>query len=173
MIRKNFFSLLVAVLTLTGAAQAQTATKYGHMNLGNLLESLPETKKANEDLKAFTDKLSAKDDTLTRNFQAKVAKFQEDYQAGRLTPVQAQTLQSELEKEQQSIQEFEQQAQQQVAAKREELLKPILTKVDDAVKKVAKASGYLMVFDTSSGVMLFASDTDDVTPLVKKELGIQ
>jgi len=30
-----------------------------------------------------------------------------------------------------------------------------------------------MIFDTSTGAMLFATDTDDVTVLVKKKLGLE
>jgi outer membrane protein len=59
-----------------------------------------------------------------------------------------------------------------VAAKREELLKPILTKITDAVKAVAVENKYMMIFDTSSGIMLYADDTEDVTAIVKKKLGI-
>ena len=154
------------------ALSAQTPPKYGHMNLGNLLESMPETKKATDSLKVFADSLTAIDEKMTKSFQEEVGKYQTDYQAGKLTPVQSQQIEAELQKKQQDIQKFEQEAQQQVTAKREELLKPILTKVNDAVKAVAAESGYLMIFDTSSGAMLFASETDDVTPLVKKKLGM-
>jgi outer membrane protein len=86
--------------------------------------------------------------------------------------VQAQTKEQELQKQQEYIQKFEQDAQQMVAVKREELLKPILTRVNDAIKAVATESQYLMIFDTSSGAMLFAAESDDVTALVKKKLGL-
>lgn len=164
-----------ALALMLGAANlsAQAPLKYGHMNLGNLLEALPETKKANEDLKAFTDKLTAKDDSLTKAFQQEVNQYQADYQAGKLPPIQAQELETQLQKKQQAIQQFEQEAQQTVAAKREELLKPILEKIDVAIKAVAGEGGYQMIFDTSSGVALFANTTDDVTASVKKKLGIQ
>ena len=174
MFRNISLFLVAAFLTTATALTAQTtAAKYGHMNLGNLLDALPETKKANDDLKLFTDKLTAKDDSLTKNFQAAYQKLEQEYNAGQLTPVQAQTRQAELQKQQEVIQAFEQDAQKQVASRREELLKPILTKLDDAIKSVAKENGYAMIFDTSSGVMLFAADSDDVTALVKKKLGIQ
>lgn len=153
------------------SAQAQTP-KYGHMNLGNLLEMLPDTKKANEELKVFADKLTAKDDSLTKLFQAAYAKLEEEYNAGTLTPVVAKQRQEELQKQQEYIQKFEEDAQKQVAAKREELLSPILKKVEENIKAVAKESGYLMIFDTSSGSMLFASETEDITALVKKKLGL-
>ena len=165
-------SLFLFALLVGATLNAQTAPKYGHMNLGNLLELLPDTKKANDDLKVYADKLGAKDDSLGRALQAAAELLQKEYDAGLLTPVQAQARQADLQKQQEYLQKFEQDANQMVTAKREELLKPILTKVDEAIKSVAKENGYAMIFDTSTGSMLFAAETDDVTALVKKKLGI-
>ena len=162
----------MAMLMVVTAASAQNSPKYGHMNLGNLLEQLPDTKVANDKLKVFADQLTAKDDSLTKAFEAAYRQLETEYNAGQLTPVVAQTRQAELQKQQEFIQKFEQDAQAMVGAKREEMLKPILTKVEDAIKTVAKEMGYAMVFDTSSGSMLFANDTDDITALVKKKLGL-
>lgn len=162
---------LFALLT-SALLSAQTAPKYGHMNLGNLLELLPDTKKANDDLKIFADQLSAKDDSMVQTFQAKVQLFQKEYEAGGLTPVQGQQKEAELQKEQEALQKFEADANDMVSTKREELLRPILNKIDEAIKGVAKENGYAMIFDTSSGSMLFANETDDVTPLVKARLGL-
>lgn len=172
MFRKTPITFLLALLMGATTLSAQTPPKYGHMNLGNLLESMPETKKANDALKVFTDSLTSLDEKMTKAFQEAYAKLEQEYNAGGLTPVQTQQRQAELQKQQEEIQKFEQQAQQLVAAKREELLRPILTKVNDAVKAVAGEIGYLMIFDTSSGAMLFASETDDVSALVKKKLGL-
>lgn len=164
--------LFLFALLVGASLSAQTAPKYGHMNLGNLLELLPDTKKADDAIKAFANQLSATDDSLGRALQAAAESLQKEYDAGNLTPLQAQQRQAELQKQQEFIQKFEQDAQQKVSAKREELLKPILGKVDDAIKAVAKENGYAMIFDTSTGAMLFASDTDDVTALVKKKMGL-
>lgn len=172
MFSKTHFCFLFALLIGATAVSAQAPLKYGHMNLGNLLEVLPDTKKANDDLKIFTDKLTAKDDSLTKAFQAQYSKFEVDYNAGTMTPVQSKNGQDGLQKMQEDIQKFEQEAQQTIAAKRQELLNPILTKVDEAVKAIAKENGYAMIFDTSSGAMLFAAETDDVAALVKKKMGL-
>ncbi len=172
MLNRTPIFILFALLLGTVSMNAQAAPKYGHMNLGNLLEMLPDTKKANDDLKVFADKLSAKDDSLTKAFQAAVTAYQTAYQSGTLTPVQAQTREAELQKDQEAIQKFEQDAQQMVSTERERLLKPILERVDAAIKAVAIENQYLMVFDTSSGSMLFAAETEDVTALVKKKMGI-
>ncbi|MBL7829337.1 MAG: OmpH family outer membrane protein [Saprospiraceae bacterium] len=172
MLNKTSLFFLLMLLLGTTSTFAQNAPKYGHMNLGNLLEMLPDTKTANDNLKVFADKLTAKDDSLTKAFQAAVTDFQTKYQSGLLTPIQAQTREAELQKEQEAIQKFEQDAQQMVTQKREELLSPILTKINDAIKAVATENQYLMIFDTSSGAMLFAAESDDVTALVKKKLGL-
>jgi outer membrane protein len=173
MFRTINFCLLFSLVTGISSVAAQDQPKYGHMNLGNLLEALPETKKANDDLKIFTDKLSAKDDSLQKSFQVEVKGYQDSLAAQIMPPIVAQKREAELQKKQQFIQQFEQEAQQTVSGKRDELLKPILAKIDVAIKAVAAESKYLMIFDTSTGVALFANTADDVTALVKKKLGIQ
>ncbi len=170
--RLKLLTLTACLLGATALSAQNPTPKYGHMNLGNLLEAMPDTKKANDDLKVFADKLSAKDDSLTKAFQAAYNQLEQDYNSGILTPVVAQQRQEELQKQQAFIQKFEEDAQKQVSDKRDELLKPILDRVDAAVKAVAKENGYLMIFDTSSGAMLFAADTEDVTELVKKKLNL-
>ena len=173
MFRKTSF-LLAALLCGTLAISAQTdPPKYGHMNLGNLLDGMPETKVAEDSLKIFAAQLAQKDSTMTKAFEEAFIQFRKQYDARELTGVQIQQRQTELEKQRQEIQAFEQKAQQDLEAKRGTLLQPILTKIDDAIKAVAKENGFLMIFDISTGSMLFASETIDVTPLVKKKLGIQ
>jgi outer membrane protein len=169
---KTPFAVLITILIGATTLSAQTQPKYGHMNLGNLLELLPDTKKANDAMKVYTDSLGAKDEAMTKAFQEAYASLEKDYNSGILTPVQAQTRQAELKTQQEAIQKFEQDAQQLASVKREALLTPILQKVEAAVKDVAKEKGYLMIFDTSSGVTLFAAEGDDVTALVKAKLGL-
>jgi outer membrane protein len=171
MINKSSFFIAVVAFFCATSLSAQTL-KYGHMNLGNLVEQLPEVTKATAELKVFADKIGMKDDSLTKAFQADYERLAKDYQSGVLTPLQAQNAQAELEKRQQYIQAFEEEAQKVIAAKREELLAPILAKVQEAIKMVAKENGYSMVFDTSSGAALYALETEDITPLVKKKMGI-
>lgn len=110
MFRKTPFAILIAILIGATTLTAQTQPKYGHMNLGNLLELLPDTKKANDMMKVYTDSLGAKDEAMTKAFQAAYAALEKDYNAGILTPVQAQTRQAELQTQQEAIQKFEQEA---------------------------------------------------------------
>ena len=80
-----------------------------------------------------------------------------------------------LKEEETKILQFEQEMQAQLAAKREELLEPILAEVRTAIQTVAKDNGYSYIFDGSPGVgvLLYADVSTDVTPLVKARLGLQ
>ncbi len=173
MIRKTLFVFSFFIFSTSISLFAQSGAKYGHTNLGNLLEIMPESKKANDDLNAYTQKLVTKGDSLAKIFEAEVAVFQKHYQEGTKPMIELQKMQQDLQLKQEALQKFDRESQESAAVKRDELLKPILTKVQDAIKAVAKANGYLMVFDVSGGSMLYAAESDDVTPLIKKQLGIQ
>lgn len=173
MFRKTSF-LVAALLCGALTVSAQTdAPKYGHMNLGNLLDGMPDTKAAEDSLKIFAAELAVKDSMMTKAFEQDYLLLRKQYEARELTANQLQERQTALEKQRQEIQAYEQKAQQDLEAKRGLLLQPILGKIDEAIKAVAKENGFMMIFDVSTGSMLFASETIDVTPLVKKKLGIQ
>ena len=67
----------------------------------------------------------------------------------------------------------EQEVVDKITKKRNEILKPIIDKVNGAIQEVGKENGYAMIFDSSLyNFILSAEDSDDVTPLVKKKLGL-
>lgn len=167
--KKLLFLLLLSGLTFSVSAQ-----KYGHLNFGNLLSSMPETKVADETLKKFQQEMVAKGDTMAKKFQAKYVAIAKEVQEGKLSPLQQQQKEDELKKEQESIVKYQQEINQQVQAKREELLKPIIDKAEKAIAELAKAGGYVMVFDTSVfNAILFAQETEDLLPKIKEKLGIK
>ncbi|MCS7036470.1 MAG: OmpH family outer membrane protein [Saprospiraceae bacterium] len=166
------FLLLFSMLLSAVPADAQTY-KYGHINLGNLLEELPQTAEAEAKLRIIADSLNRRDSLMTAAFQAAYLKLKKEYDEGMLTPIQVQQRQSELEKQRDEIQNFEEEAQRLIEAKRAELLEPIVKRVNEAIQAVAKREGYAMIFDIGSGALLFAIETIDITALVRKELGLQ
>lgn len=165
---------LLVLFLLSGVALTASAQKYGHLNFGNLLSLMPETKTADETLKKFQEEMVAKGDTMAKKFQEKYVAAAKEVQEGKLSPLQQQQLEEGLKKEQESIVAYQQEVNQKVQTKREELLTPIIGKAESAIAEVAKANGYVMVFDTSVfNAILFAQETDDLMPLLKTKLGIQ
>ena len=71
---------------------------------------------------------------------------------------------------QQRIQAFQQSAQQSLQAKEQELLEPILTKARTAIEEVAEEGNFTYIFDKSLGTILYAKESENVLPLVKKKL---
>ena len=177
MIRKTSFilaALLCGALALTAQTDGTQAGsfKYGHMNLGNLLAEMPETAVAEAQLRVMADSLNAKDSLMTAAFQEAYLTLKKQYDGGELTAQQVQQRQVELEKQRQAIEEYEKTAQAALETKRGDLLGPILSRVEEAIKAVAKENGFAMIFDVGTGSMLFASETIDVLPMVKKKLGM-
>ncbi|MDX1942860.1 MAG: OmpH family outer membrane protein [Saprospiraceae bacterium] len=166
--KKLLFALMLLLLAIGASAQ-----KYGHLNFGNLIALMPETKAADEELKKLQADLVAKGEVMAKAFQDKYVQALKDVQSGALSPLQQQQLQDTLEKQRQEITAYEQQITQELQKKREERLQPIVEKAEKAIAEVAKANGYVLVFDTSIfNAILFAQETDDIMPLLKTKLGL-
>ena len=79
----------------------------------------------------------------------------------------------ELMSLQQRLQTTYQTLQQEAQKKQMELLQPLQEKLKAAIESVSKKQGLTMVYDMMSGAILYKSDAAvDITPAVKKELGI-
>ena len=164
---------LLLVATLFALTAVGTAQKVGHMNLGNLLAGMPEAGRADSTLVLYQKQESMKGDTLAKLFQAEYKVFVEAYNAGTLSTIQAQKRQEDLQKKQDVLKAYAQEVDQKVEILRKQLLQPILLKIDDAIRLVGKENNFSVIFDTSNGAMLFAQESEDVTPLVKKKLDIK
>ena len=168
---KQGLLLCLSILFFTNMSIGQE--KYGHLNLGNLLVQLPETKKADETLAALRDDLIQQREEKIKAFQAKVGNLSRQIEEGSLAPAKQLEVEKTLQEERQSIATFEQEIGETIQGKRMELMEPILEKAQQAIQAIAKANGYVMIFDTSNfNTILFAESTDDVTDLVKAELGL-
>lgn len=159
---------MLAVIPL--GLSAQTA-KFGHVNSQKLLEVMPEVKAANAKLDTLNHQYTNELKALAEEYKAKLSSFQN------LPPSTSDAIKNnkmkELQDMQDRIQQFQEQAQDDLQKKNEEYFAPIQTKVKDAIKAVAKDGGFNYIFDASSAALLYAADSEDVTALVKKKLGIK
>jgi outer membrane protein len=74
------------------------------------------------------------------------------------------------------IQEFQNNAQQQLQQKQAELFQPIMGKVDKAIKEVGKENGFVYIFSIGQGSsLLFFDETKstNIMPLAKAKLGLK
>ena len=167
---KAFYFLLIAFFTYASQAISQ---KFGHLNSANLLLEMPEIKEADKELSAYQKGLIAAGKELGKAFELNYNKYIEDANTGTLSAVRMKQRESELQTENQNIQNYEVQIQSLLAIKKEELYSPILDKVRNALQDIGKVHGYTMIFDSSTGMLLHAIESEDVTNLVKAKLEIQ
>jgi outer membrane protein len=167
----KLFATMLLMFLAVHYTQAQQ--KFGHINSGNLLEMMPEVNQAEQNLLSFREGLMS-------DFQSKVERFQRKYeslaqavQSGELSQRDQQIRTQELEMEQEELVEMEREIQQKVSNKREQLLSPILAKVDEAITAVGKEENFSFIFDTSIGATLYATESLDISEKVKKKLGIK
>jgi len=163
----------LALCLLLGAVSSQ-AQKFGYVDSNAILEGMPKVKEAESNLDALNKQLQAKGQKMMEDFQAKYEELQRKVQAGEITPKDQDAQTAILEEERNKIVQFDQDMQNQMAQKRDELLKPILEEVKTAITAVAKDNGYSYVFDGSPGVgiLLYADETTNLTAQVKTKLGL-
>lgn len=160
--------LIIAVLlALPIIASAQ---KFGHINTQELFAEMPEVAQVKLKMDTIQSQYENQLASMNEEFQKKV----QDYQTQEATMAEAikQIRQQELQEMQQRIQLFYQTAEQDIQKKQQELLAPVHEKMAKAIKTVGEREGYTYIFDTVAMVHIGA-DANDVTPAVKKELGIK
>ncbi|PID87826.1 MAG: hypothetical protein CSB06_03450 [Bacteroidia bacterium] len=175
LLKTSFAALLILATCNFGVAQK---LKFGHTNSQKIIEELPETKKAKEEITALTEKHKKRFSEMQAEFEKRYKEIVENEQLDPKSPekwddLTKQDKQTEIMSLQQRIQSYEQSVSSKIAEKQQELFTPISEKVKKALEDVAKEGNFIYIFDES--VLLYFSKTqsEDVTAAIKKKLGLK
>lgn len=168
---KQIIALTLGLMLMTVATTA-SAQKFGFCNSVEILSLLPEVKQADSDLQALQTQMTKKGQEMVKELQDEAATLQRKQEQGTISPKDYETEATKLKEKEANLQKYEQEIYAKLGAKREELYKPIFDKVNKAMQEAAKESGYQMVFDSNTQVLLYADETLNITKLVKAKLGI-
>ncbi|MCQ2250180.1 MAG: OmpH family outer membrane protein [Bacteroidales bacterium] len=154
-----------------------SAQKFGHVVSADLIDAMPETKAAQQALEAEGKKLDEQLQAMGAEYQTKVQAYQENVQLADASPEKwSSALRADKEQEimqlQDRIQRFQENAQASIAQKRNDLLKPVMEKLDAAIKKVAANGGYVYIMDKNAVLYINEAISVDLTSEIKKELGL-
>lgn len=171
---KNVLKFVLLALFVAGAGTVTAQqVKLGYLNSQEIFQLMPERDSAMNKLTALQAELVEQLELLEVEYNQKMNDLQKNmstYSESRLAMIQKDLndLRTRLE-EQSGLADQELSNQQQV------LMTPIIEKLNAAIKKVSKSNGLTAVFDTVGGAMIYHDESTmtDMTPLVKKELGIQ
>ncbi|MDR2887762.1 MAG: OmpH family outer membrane protein [Bacteroidales bacterium] len=170
-------SLVIIISVFIGfAGQALNAQnlKFGHINTGELIQTLPEFDTASAQLDRFRRDLVNALELMQVELNNKSDVYNRE--SRNYSDVVRQTKEQELMDMNRRIQEFQQTAQVQLTDKQSELFQPIVAKVDQAVKDVGKENGFIYIFMLGEGsTVQYFDETKsiDVMPLTKTKLGVK
>lgn len=165
------FVAVVLFVGITASVSAQTP-KFGHIDLQALIQVMPERAVAETQFNKFQGELEDIFSEMQKDLQTKMANFEQLGDSASQIKKNAKV--AEIQDMQQRVQNYQQNAQQQLQAKQTELLKPVFDKADAAIADVAKEKGLLYVFDIGTKVVLYKSNESiDLLPFVKTKLGIK
>lgn len=168
--KKSFLLFVIAVLAIGTASYAQKTVKLGHLNSADLMQVMPGRDSAQTAFQAKVSELEAVLTAMQEEYQTKLNDYQE--RQSQMTDLIRKTKEQDLLDLRQRIETYKEGAEQQLMTTQQELLQPIIDRFKKAVAEVAKENGYSYIFDTSASALLYQQDSDDITTLVKKKLGI-
>jgi outer membrane protein len=170
---KKITIALMFCLPMTIMAQS---LKFGYFNSVDVLPLMAEYKKAQTDMDAWQKQMSDEFQTMQTEYQRKAEELQK-LQADTANPLPqniADRRMQDLRDIEQRAVTFQQEAQQTMQNKYQELMLPVQQKLDEAIKAVGAEGGYSFIFDLNTTPIPYVNDTasTDVTAQVKAKLGI-
>jgi len=161
--------LIAGLLSLSKTTFAQTTLKLGHVDINQILSSLPQRDSAVAIMEKETKDVQRAFEEMTAEYNRLFDAYEKA--APTLTDVVRKAKETDLLDKQKRLEEFQQNATAKLDQKNAELVKPILDKILKAVDKVAVENGFTYILDVSKGSVVYTSkDSQNINPLVLKIL---
>ena len=160
--------ILLLSLTFLISISSFSQNKFGYIDSQELLLLMPERKTAEEEVQTFAKSLESQLQAMTAEYQQSVQEYQAN--EATYTDLVKQDKVTEITGLEQRIQSFQQNAQQALQSKEQELLEPILQKARRAIEDVASEGVYTYIFDKSVGSILYVKESENILEKVKKKL---
>ena len=166
---KNLRNLFVVTLFIAGSFYAQSQSKVAHINTQELVESMPEMMNAKSELEKLAKTYETDIQAMATELQNKIKQY--DAESSTKTDEENGKRLQEVQSMEQSIRQYQGQAQQDLQKKEIDLLKPITEKAKAAILKVGNDQGFNYVLDSSQGQGVIMANGKDLLADVKAELG--
>lgn len=164
--------VLLAIALICPMLLSAQSIKIGLVDFNSIVQAMPETTTAQNQLKEVSDKYDAEYKKLVEEMNRLVTEYQN--MAETELPAIKERKTRELSDYQQKIQQFEQTAMQDLQKTQQDLMGPIQQKVRQAVESVGREGGYSLIqMYESSLTLYYAAPVEDITPIVKSKLGVQ
>jgi len=166
---KKFLLALAVVLPFSAFAQ-----KFGTVDTESIITAMPETATARQQIDEASKKYEAEFQKLNEELDKLYTDFQTIREDANTPETIKERRMQEIQDKAQKVEQFRQQATQDLQRQNEQLMAPILQKITEAIKSVGQEGAFTFVFPNEPSLILYqGTDVTDVTPLVKTKLGIK
>lgn len=164
---KRVLFLGMFMLGLVAAGQVSAQTKIAYVSVDEVVQLMPEYKKAMAEMSQFDSALQINYAETVRelNRQDSIYKTDSTKWSNAIRTANKEKMKKLLI----DLQGFEGSYQQQMQQRQEELMTPVAQKATAMIQEVAKTNGYTYVFRKEA--LLVQPDTDDLMPAIRKKLG--
>lgn len=181
---RKFTLITILSIFFLGLGQMNAQIAVAHVNSNEILEALPEYKAAQEKLEAETarhktevERQQAEMKTIYDSATEKMKSVENKSEAEQRAMLESLApVQEDLQKKQQALTAYQQNAASELQKMEADLIKPIYTKVETAIQVVGnnKKVGYIFDLATAaaSGNLVYFQGGTDLTAEVKAQLGL-
>ena len=159
------------ILTLALASFALADIKIGYVDSNEIMNNFDEVRQVQADLEKEQRRLESEFNELVFGLDS----LKQDYDRQRLlmSDTRRNEKENEIANKEKSVQKFQLDKfgpEGEIYRIQNELLKPVLAKIDAAIQKVGSERGYDFILDAMSGALLYALDSHNLTEDVMDEL---
>ena len=145
--------------------------KIGYVDSNEIMNNFEEVRQVQVDLEKEQKRLEAEFNDLVYSLDS----LKQDYERQRLlmSDTRRNEKETEIANKEKSIQKFQLDKfgpEGEIYRKQNQLLKPVLGKIDGAIQRVGNERGYDFILDAVSGALLYALDSHNLTEDVMEEL---
>ncbi len=171
LMRKLSFTFTFTFLLIYFASHSQENLKIGHVNIPELVQQLPETDSIQQVLKKEADDMEKMFNEMLEEHDSNVRKYESEKNT--YSEFVRNSKEKDLMEMTAKIQQYQQNANQQLQKRNMELLQPVYDKINGAIKKVALRNNFTYILDLSNGAVAYYSPlSENLNLLVLRELGI-
>ena len=159
------------ILTLTLASIALADIKIGYVDSNEIMNNFDEVRQVQADLEKEQRRLESEFNELVYSLDSLKQDF--DRQRLLMSDSRRNEKENEIVNKEKSVQKFQLDKfgpEGEIYRVQNQLLKPVLAKIDAAIQKVGSERGYDFILDAMSGALLYALDSHNLTEDVMDEL---
>jgi len=159
------------ILTLALTNFALADVKIGYVDSNEIMNNFDEVRQVQADLEKEQRRLESEFNELVYSLDSLKQDF--DRQRLLMSDTRRNEKENEILNKEKSVQKFQLDKfgpEGEIYKTQNQLLKPVLAKIDDAIQKVGSERGYDFILDAMSGALLYALDSHNLTEDVMDEL---